>query len=143
MSAESIVAISAAVTALVQLTKWAGLKDQWGPVIVIVFSGIGVALWLSSQPMWPPVRTDTWQIFAGWVAVSLSAAGVFGFTRAGAGAVTRVTSPPDDGAGSSATTQPIDGSRASAEEIADVLERRRLDRIQARLQQRREMAPHG
>jgi hypothetical protein len=143
MSAESIVAISAAVTALVQLTKWAGLRDQWGPVIVILFSGIGVAIWLASQPAWPPVRTDIWAIFAGWISVALSSAGIFGFTRAGAGAVTRATSPPADGAGSSATMPPlVDGARASAEEIADVLERRRLARIQERLQQRQQEAAH-
>ena len=144
MSAEAIVAVSAAVVAFVQLIKWAGLRDHWGPVVVILLSGVGVGIWLSSQPTWPPARTDTWPIFAGWIAVALSAAGVFGFTRAGASAVARVSTPPDDGAGSSATTPAtVDGSRASAEEIADVLERRRLDRIQARLQHRQEVAPHG
>jgi hypothetical protein len=104
VTAEAIVAISAAVVAITQLAKWAKLPDHWGPLAVILLSGVGVSVWLFSQQTWPPVRTDTWEIFAGWVAVALSAAGVFGFTRAGAEAVTRATSPPPDGAGSSATT---------------------------------------
>jgi hypothetical protein len=104
MTAEAIVAISAAVVAITQLAKWAKLPDHWGPLAVILLAGLGVGIWLFSQQTWPPVRTDTWEIFAGWVAVALSAAGVFGFTRAGAEAVTRATSPPADGAGSSATT---------------------------------------
>lgn len=104
MQADSIVAISAAVVALVQLVKWSGLKDSYGPIAVIGFSGIGVALWLFGAEQWPPARTDTWPIFAGWVAVALSAAGVFGFTRASVSAVTSAKNPPGGGAGSSATT---------------------------------------
>lgn len=133
MTADAIVAISAAVVACTQLTKWAGLRDSWGPLVVIGFSGAGVVVWLFSQNTWPPLRTDTWSIFAGWLSVALSSAGVFGFTRAAAGAVTRATVPPADGAGSSPTVAPIDGSVLSAEKIADVLEQRRQDRVMARL----------
>lgn len=103
MTADAIVAISAAVVALVQLVKWAGMRDSYGPLAVIGFSGLGVALWLFGAVVWPPARTDTWPIFAGWVAVALSAAGVFGFTRAGASAVISVKPPPGGGAGSSPT----------------------------------------
>ena len=42
MNAESIVAVSAAVVALVQLVKWAGLPDHYGPVAVLVLSLFGV-----------------------------------------------------------------------------------------------------
>lgn len=111
MSAEAIVAISAAVVAFVQLVKWAGLKDHWGPLVVIAFSGVGVLIWLISQPAWPPSRTDTWNIFAGWIAVALSAAGVFGFTRAGAMAVSRATAPPEGGAGDSPTVDTDEQAR--------------------------------
>lgn len=124
MNAEAIVAISAAVVACTQLVKWAGLRDHWGPIVVIGFSGLGVVIWLTSQEAFPPARTDTWNIFAGWVAVTLSAAGVFGFTRAGAEAVTRATAPPSDGAGSSATTPGPQSSAPTLAEITDELERR-------------------
>jgi hypothetical protein len=120
MSAEAIVAISAAVVACTQLSKWAKLPDHLGPIAVILLSGVGVGIWLASQTVWPPVRTDIWPIFAGWVAVALSAAGVFGFTRAGAEAVSRATSPPSDGAGSSAT-----GGVPDTDALADAL----MDRI--------------
>lgn len=103
MTADAIVAISAAVTALVQLCKWAGLRDSYGPIAVIGFSGFGVLLWLFGAVVWPPARTDTWPIFAGWVAVALSSAGVFGFTRASASAVISAKPPPGGGAGSSPT----------------------------------------
>lgn len=108
MTAEAIVAVSAAVVAFVQLIKWAGMKDSYGPIVVIGFSGVGVVIWLISQATFPPMRTDTWDIFAGWIAVALSAAGVFGFTRAGAAAVTRAVTPPADGAGSSTTADEPD-----------------------------------
>jgi hypothetical protein len=103
MNADAVVAISAAVTACVQLVKWAGLPDRLGPIVVIVFSGVGVMIWLFSQAIWPPARTDTWVIFAGWVSVALGSAGIFGFTRATASAVMSAKPPPSGGAGSSAT----------------------------------------
>lgn len=104
MNGEAIVTVSAAVVALVQLVKWMGLRDAWGPVAVLGFSALGVAMWLFSQPAWPPARVDVWVIFAGWIAVATSAAGIFGFTRAAAGAVTNVASPPGGTAGSNRTT---------------------------------------
>lgn len=116
MSAEAIVSISAAVVAITQLLKWAKLPDHWGPIAVILLAGVGVGIWLFSQTVWPPERTQVWEIFAGWVAVALSAAGVFGFTRAGAEAVTRATSPPSDGAGSSPT-----GAAADTDALAEAV----------------------
>jgi hypothetical protein len=103
MNADALVAISAAVVACVQMSKWAGMRDSFGPLAVIGFSGLGVVVWLFSQDAWPPARTETWPIVAGWISVALGAAGVFGFTRASASAVIRATTPPADGAGSSAT----------------------------------------
>ena len=117
MSAEAIITISAAVVALTQLAKWAKLPDRLGPLAVILLAGVGVMVWLFSQETWPPVRTDTWNIFAGWVAVATSAAGVFGFTRATASAITATKSPPHDGAGSSPTAPTVD-------EVADEIEER-------------------
>lgn len=123
MNAESIVAISAGVVAATQLIKWAGMRDALGPLVVIVLSGMGVFLWLFSQQDWPPVRTDTWNIASGWISVTLSAAGTFGFTRAAASAVTRATPPPEGGAGSSPTTPTLN-------DVADEIERRlRTERV--------------
>lgn len=117
MSAEAIITISAAVVALTQLAKWAKLPDRVGPLAVILLAGVGVMVWLFSQEVWPPERTDTWNIFAGWVAVATSAAGVFGFTRATASAITATKPPPFDAAGSSATAPTVD-------EVADEIEER-------------------
>lgn len=102
MNAEAIVAVSAAVTALTQLIKWSGwVDDKTGPVVVLVLSLLGVALWAYSQSALP-TRLELFAYFAGWVAVSLTAAGIFGFTRAGSEAVTRTKAPPS-GAGGSPT----------------------------------------
>lgn len=87
MSAEQIITVSAVVVTLVQLSKWARLPDAWGPLAVLGFSLVGVGVSVFGGDQWPPERTDTWPIFAGWIAVATSAAGVFGFTRAAASAV--------------------------------------------------------
>jgi hypothetical protein len=103
MDANAISVIAAAVTALVQVVKWQGLPDRWGPVVVLVFAAIGVGVWVYAQGAF--VRTDAFAYFSAWVTVALSSAGVFGFTRAAASSVTRATPPPAGGAGSSSTTE--------------------------------------
>lgn len=140
MSSEGIIAVSAAVVALVQLWKWAGLRDSWGPLAVIALSVVGVLIWLVSGDSWPPARTDIWPIFSGIVAVTLSSAGVFGFTRATAAAVTSAKAPPADGAGSSATVK-ADDSTLTVGAVADELERRRDERVQARLRAANQTQP--
>lgn len=102
MNAETIVAVSAAVTALTQLVKWAGLPDKWGPIAVLLLSLLGVALWAWSKNSGVDLRSGTWDYFTGWISVSLSAAGIYGFTRAAASAVTTTRTPPG-GAGQSPT----------------------------------------
>lgn len=101
MTAEAIISISAAVVALTQLVKWAGLKDAYGPTAVLVLALIGVGFWSWSVGTFE--RAQAFTYFAGWIAVSTSAAGVFGFTRAGSEAVSRLTAPPASGAGSNPT----------------------------------------
>jgi hypothetical protein len=128
VSAEAIVTVSAVVVTLVQLAKWAGLREVYGPAAVLGFSFFGVVIWVLSEGSWPPGRTDAWPIFAGFIAVATSAAGVFGFTRAAAGAVTRAM-PPPVGAGEQPVSQPV----PTVTEIADELERRRQERVDARL----------
>lgn len=101
MNGEAIVSVSAAVVALVQLAKWSGVPDRWGPAAVLGLSALGVAVWAFTQPT--VSRADAFGYFAGWIAVATSAAGIFGFTRAAAAAVTRVSPPPATGAGSEPT----------------------------------------
>jgi hypothetical protein len=104
VNGEAIVTVSAAVVALTQLVKWAGIPDRFGPLIVMLLGVIGVAVWTWSQAIPPEdLRGAAFGLFAGWIAVATSAAGVFGFTRAAAGAVTSMTPPPSSGAGSERT----------------------------------------
>jgi hypothetical protein len=103
MNAEAILSVSAAVVALTQLIKWAGLPDKWGPMAVLGLALVGVVIWaFSTTPAYD--RELIFPFFSGWISVALNAAGVFGFTRAAVSAVARVTPPPTDGAGSSRTT---------------------------------------
>lgn len=101
MDAEAIITVSAAVVALTQLVKWGFVPDKYGPLSVIVLSLAGVAFWAWGEGSF--ARPVAFEYFAGWIAVATSAAGVFGFTRAGGEAVTRMTAPPLGGAGSSPT----------------------------------------
>lgn len=102
MSGEAIVSVSAATVALTQLAKWSGLPDKWGPVAVLVLAALGVALWVYTQGVFE--QRQAFQIFAGWIAVATSAAGVFGFTRASAAAITAVRPASTQAAGGSPTT---------------------------------------
>jgi hypothetical protein len=101
MDGQAIIAVSAAVVALVQLTKWAGLPDKAGPLAVLVLAAVGVGLWGFSQGTFS--RETTFDYFAGWVAVALGAAGTFGFTRAAASAVISAQPPSAGGAGTNRT----------------------------------------
>ena len=104
MDGEAIISIAAAVVALTQLIKWGGVPDKLGPVAVMVLSVVGVVLWGWSVGTFE--RTQAFTYFAGWIAVTTSAAGVFGFTRAGGEAVSKMKAPPIGGAGSNPTIKP-------------------------------------
>lgn len=104
MDAQAVITVSAAVVALTQLVKWAGLRDSWGPIAVLMLSAVGVLLWGYSVGTFE--RASLFVYFAGWIAVCTSAAGVFGFTRAATTAVTAAKAPPNDGAGASPTVKP-------------------------------------
>lgn len=102
MNSEAIVTIGAAVVALTQMAKWAGINDKHGPVAVAVLSMLGVMMWgVSNQAAFD--RAMIWPFFSAWIAVATSAAGVFGYTRATREAIVRTSTPPNDGAGSSRT----------------------------------------
>jgi hypothetical protein len=103
MNGEAIVSVSAAVVALTQIVKWAGLRDNHGPLVVMILSFMGTAFWGWSVGDFS--RTAAFGYFAGWIAVMTSAAGVYGFTRAGGEAISRMTAPPITGAGSETTVK--------------------------------------
>lgn len=92
MNGEAIVSVSAAVVALTQLAKWAGLDDSKGPLAVLVCSVLGVAFWAWSSG--DATRASAFGYFAGCIAVMTSAAGVYGFTRATGDTLTKMRSGP-------------------------------------------------
>lgn len=105
MDAEAIVSVSAAVVALVQLVKWAGLPDQRGPLAVLGLAAAGVGIWSFSIGTFE--RTQIFGYFAAWIAAATSAAGVFGFTRSGPESLTATKTPPAaPGAGANVTVKP-------------------------------------
>ena len=103
MDGQAIVTVSAATVALTQLIKWSGIPDRWGPLIVLVVAALGVALWTYAQGAF--ARTEVFSLFAGWIAIATSAAGVYGFSRAASETLTKGSSPPG-GAGSERTLRP-------------------------------------
>jgi hypothetical protein len=80
VTGEAIMTVSAAVVALTQLLKWVGVKTRHAPLLVLVVSAVGVLVWAMADG--PFGRHHLFSLFAGWIAVATSAAGVFGFTRA-------------------------------------------------------------
>jgi len=102
MQANDIVAVSAAVVTLTQLIKWGGLHDRYGPVAVLALSLLGTMFWGWSHMAFS--RATAFEFFVGFLAITTSAAGFFGFTRASSEAITRVTAPPAGAAGGNATT---------------------------------------
>lgn len=101
MNGEEIMSVSAAVVALVQLAKWSGVPDKYGPACVLVLAVLGTAVWAWSSGQ-VGNRELVFGLFAGWIAVATSAAGVFGFTRAARADMVKTQSPPS-GAGNNST----------------------------------------
>lgn len=108
MEADAIAVISAAVVTLTQLVKWVGLPDKFGALAVLILSAVGAGLWAWSQ-LPPDIdwRATAWPLFAGWIVIATSAAGVFGFSRAvSATGVTKGSAPPT-GAGQHTTVKDL------------------------------------
>jgi hypothetical protein len=82
MDGTAIITVSAAVVGLTQILKWSSLPTSGLIPVVLVFvlSALGVILWgVSTEIVFD--RHLLWPYFAGWVAVSTSAAGVFGLAQ--------------------------------------------------------------
>lgn len=79
MDATAVATIGGVVMVLTQIVKRAlpGDWDAWGPHIAAVLALLGVCIWVYSAPTFPPQRTDTWAIFAGWVSVFATAVGLY------------------------------------------------------------------
>lgn len=117
--------VSGAVVAMTQLMKWTrAIPDRYGPLSVLVWSLLGVAIWAYSAEAFR--RADAFELFSGWITVSLAAAGIYGFTRAGAESLTRATSPPS---GAGAEPPPVGASDEQIDLAAEQLVRRITDRL--------------
>jgi len=84
MTAQDVATISAMVVALVQVTKrsWPGNIDTYAPLIAVVYSALGVTLWVVSAPSgFPPARTDLWAIGSGFVSVLGAATGFYELSK--------------------------------------------------------------
>lgn len=115
--------VSGAVVALTQLLKWTKIiPEKFGPLSVLVWSLCGVLIWAYSAEAFR--RANTFELFSGWITVSLAAAGIYGFTRAGAETLARAT-PPPSGAGA----EPVAVRTDDVDAITDQLVSRITDRL--------------
>lgn len=105
MDATQIVTVSAAVVGLTQLLKWMGVDNKMGPIVVMIVSAICTFGFVWSQIPHGLSRQNAFGVFAAWVAIFTSAAGVFGYTRSGADALVSTKSPPE-GPMSTPTSKP-------------------------------------
>jgi hypothetical protein len=78
MDALAILQVSGPVVAVMCLLRWSGVPHRWAPVLVLVVSALGVGVWLFAHELLS--RAETFSYVAAWVAVSTSAATVWGFT---------------------------------------------------------------
>jgi hypothetical protein len=92
MNAQAVIAVSGAIVMLIQVLKSAGISGRWALVLAAGLSALGVALWAYSTGSYS--RPQTWDYFAGWIAVFTSAAGAFGIVNGGADAVTAIKGAP-------------------------------------------------
>lgn len=93
MDVQAAAAIAVPVVALVQFIKWSGVPSRYGPLLVLALAAVGVGLYRLSVGG-PLSAADVWPLFVGWITVAVSAAGVFGFTRALPDAITAGREPP-------------------------------------------------
>jgi len=92
VNSDAILKIAAFVVPLTQLVKWAGLPDRRAPLAVLVLALAGVAFWGWSAGSFS--RETAFSYAEGWLAVALSAAGGFGFTRSLPSSLTATKEPP-------------------------------------------------
>lgn len=81
MDAAEVLKIAAVVVPLAEVIKYSKrVPEHWGVPVVMLLSGLVVGLWALSQDS-VFSRTDAFSLFAAWVTVVVSSAGVYGFIR--------------------------------------------------------------
>jgi len=89
MNAEAIILIGGAVAGLLQVLKTSAFVKRHALLWVFAISLLATLLWGWSEGTL--MRETAFQFFAGWVAVTTTAAGVFGLIRATPDAVAAFT----------------------------------------------------
>lgn len=79
IDAAAAIAIGGLVTALVQMAKWSGMGDKYGPLAIAASSLGATVLWVYSKGAYD--RSLLFDFAAGWANIMLTSAGIFGFTR--------------------------------------------------------------
>jgi hypothetical protein len=74
-----VLVVAPVVVILVQLVKWMGLPDRYGPFAVLLASALSVALWCWSNDHYS--QALAWELFTAWLTISAAAGGIYGFTR--------------------------------------------------------------
>ena len=77
MTPTDIATIGATVTVLVQIAKRALPGEGYGVYLAGLFSLLATLLWVVSADGYPPGRVEVWSIFAGFVTVFSTAAGIY------------------------------------------------------------------
>lgn len=108
MTPEATLAISVFVTALTQILKWSGVPDKYGPIAVLFLSFGTVGLWGWDQNM--VAQGNVFNLASAAVLTAVGSAGIFGFTRASAGAVTSLAKPPAGGGAEVTTVTPTENA---------------------------------
>lgn len=81
MNASDALMVAAVVVPLTEVVKYSQrVPDRWAVPVVMILSALGVWLWAWSSMTTIP-RQEAWPLFAGWVNVVVTAAGVYGFIR--------------------------------------------------------------
>jgi len=96
MNAEAIVLIGGAVAGLLQVLKTSTFVKRYALLWVFGISLLATLLWGWSEGTL--MRETAFQFFAGWVAVTTVAAGVFGIVKAAPGQVSEIRSSTGGGA---------------------------------------------
>lgn len=73
-------AIGTAVMLLVEISKTLMTPyhaKRLGPYLALAFSFAATLVYVISAPVFPPMRTDLWAIFMGWLMVLATSVGVY------------------------------------------------------------------
>lgn len=77
---QGTLAIGTAISLLVEISKTMMPEDKakrLGPYLVLAYSLVATLVYVVSMPVFPPMRTDIWALFMGWLTVAATAIGVY------------------------------------------------------------------